>query len=66
MELGQEVVESQRSIRSPATRGYATGQATELFEAAGFQIDRLVDDFTDRAYEPGDEIFTIIGRRPAD
>jgi SAM-dependent methyltransferase len=60
-----EVVERQRSVRSPATRGYTPQQATELYVSAGFLVERVVADFTARRYEPGDEIFTIVGLRPA-
>jgi ubiquinone/menaquinone biosynthesis C-methylase UbiE len=59
------VVESERSVRSPATRGYTVEQAVELYREAGFEVEQVVSEFTDRPYEAGDDIFTIVGRRPA-
>jgi SAM-dependent methyltransferase len=59
------VVQSERSVRSPATRGYTPEQAVRLYEAAGFEVDRVVSGFTDHPREAGDEIFTVFGRRPA-
>ena len=58
------VIESERSVRSPATRGYTVDQAVDLYQAAGFEVDRIVSGFTDDPFKPGDEVFTVIGRRP--
>jgi len=59
------VVASERSVRSPATRGYTPDQAVALYESAGFEVEAIVGRFTDRPYQVADEIFTIFGRRPS-
>jgi SAM-dependent methyltransferase len=62
--LDGQVVQSERSVRSPATRGYTVEQAVHLYESAGFEVERVVADFTDEAYTRGVDIFTIFGCRP--
>ena len=60
--VGGEVVESERHVRSPATRGYTLEQASALFEDGGFQIEYVVAGFSQRRLREGDNVFTIVAR----
>ena len=58
-----EVVATELYTRSPATRGYALDQITEMLEKAGFRDVRAVSGFSEEVASPEDSVFCIFGRR---
>ena len=60
--VGREVVAAERHVQRPATRSYTLDQARALYLQGGLELERIVDEFTDRPYEGG-RVFTIIGSR---
>jgi len=59
-----EVVETERQVRSPATRWYTQPQVVELYAAAGFTQVQLVRGFSDAPASETDGIFSAFGHRP--
>ena len=62
MIVGGEVVAAERHVQKPATRSYTLDQARALYLQGGLEVERVVDEFSDRPYEGG-RVFTIIGSR---
>jgi hypothetical protein len=61
---GDEVVDTEHQVRSPATRWYTQPQVVELYTAAGLTDVRLVRGFTDAPATEADTIFSAFGRHP--
>ncbi len=59
------VVHSEHHGRSPALRWYTQDQAAALYRKAGFDDIRVLANFTFESASDADELFTIIGRKPA-
>lgn len=59
------VIQEELHQQSPATRWYTQAQARALYEAAGFVKLELRGYFRQTPATAGDEIFIIIGQRPA-
>jgi SAM-dependent methyltransferase len=57
-----EVVAAERHVQKPATRSYTLDHARALYLQSGLEVERVVDEFSDRPYEGG-RVFTIIGTR---
>jgi hypothetical protein len=57
-----EVVAAERHVQKPATRSYTLDQARALYLQAGLELERVVDEFSDRPFAGG-RVFTIIGSR---
>jgi SAM-dependent methyltransferase len=64
--IQDQVVASDRYVRSPATREYSVNQARALYEDAGLRVARVLSGFSDRPWSAGDRLFTVVGIRPAD
>lgn len=60
--VGGEVVAAERHVQKPATRSYTLDQARALYLQGGLELERVVDEFSDRPFEGG-SVFTIIGLR---
>lgn len=60
---GGRVIQSERYVRSPATRWYTPQQARALYETAGFTNIRVVEGFSDRPVAAGTRLFCVFGTR---
>jgi SAM-dependent methyltransferase len=59
-----KMVGTEHHERSPATRNYSLDEARSLYEAAGFRVERVTGDFSDRPYDPiNHATFEILGVR---
>lgn len=58
------VVRSERHLRQPATRAWRDDEVAVLYEEAGFLDVEWCANFTRQPHRSGDEVFTIIARRP--
>jgi cyclopropane fatty-acyl-phospholipid synthase-like methyltransferase len=58
------VVRSERHRREPATRAWREYEVAELYDQAGFIHLEWFANFTREPHQPGDEVFTIVARRP--
>ena len=58
-----KVVESERTVRSPATRNYDRSTIQRLHATAGFGELRWLSGFTRDAARPDDRIVTTLARR---
>ncbi len=59
-----DIIASELSTRSPATRWYTQAQAIRLNEATGFTHIRVVTEFSQKPASPEDPVFSILGERP--
>jgi len=59
-----DIIASELSTRSPATRWYTQAQAIRLYEATGFTHIRVVTEFSQKPASPEDPVFSILGERP--
>src|SRR6266567_4983538 len=59
-----DIIASELSTRSPATRWYTQAQAIRLNEATGFTHIRVVTEFSQEPASPEDPVFSILGERP--
>jgi SAM-dependent methyltransferase len=57
------IVAEERHVRSPATRSYTVAQARALYQDAGFEVDQILEGFTDAPAADDSRLFTIYGRR---
>lgn len=60
--VGGEIVAAERHVQKPATRSYTLDRARALYLQGGLEVERVVDEFSERPYEGG-RVFTIIGSR---
>jgi SAM-dependent methyltransferase len=58
------VVRSERHRREPATRAWREDEVAALYDEAGLVDLEWFANFTRAPHQPGDEVFTIVARRP--
>jgi len=58
------VVRSERHLREPATRAWSEAEVAALYEDAGFVELEWCANFTREPHQSGDEVFTVVARRP--
>jgi SAM-dependent methyltransferase len=59
-----DIIASELSTRSPATRWYTQTQAIRLYEETGFTHIRVVTEFSQESASQEDSVFSILGVRP--
>lgn len=59
-----EVIASEHHQWSPATRWYSQGQATQLYQDAGFANIQLFKGFSSEPATEADTIFSVLGQKP--
>jgi cyclopropane fatty-acyl-phospholipid synthase-like methyltransferase len=58
------VVRSERHLREPATRAWREDEVAALYEEAAFADLEWFANFTRAPHQAGDEVFTVVARRP--
>ena len=58
------VIRSERHVRAPGTRAWREDEVAALYEQAGFVELEWCANFTREPHRSGDEVFTVVGRRP--
>jgi len=58
------VIRSERHLREPATKAWCEEEVAALYEEAGFVELEWCANFTREPHQSGDEVFTVIARRP--
>jgi cyclopropane fatty-acyl-phospholipid synthase-like methyltransferase len=58
------VIRSERHLREPATKAWREEEVAALYEQAGFVELEWCANFTREPHQSGDEVFTVIARRP--
>lgn len=64
--LDGKMIAEEHHRRSPATRWYTQSQALQLYRLAGFTNLQVLHAFTRQPAAEDEELFTILGIRPAD
>lgn len=59
-----DVITSEHHQWSPATRWYSQGQATQLYQDAGFTNIQVFKGFTHEPATEVDTVFTVLGQKP--
>lgn len=62
--ISGEVIATEEHSRSPATVWYSPGEASTLFEDAGFTNVRVFHGFSSTPVREGDRLFTVVGEAP--
>ena len=60
-----DVIFTEDHVRSPGVRWYTQEEALALYREAGFEEIRMYKEFTWEAASTADDIFTLLGRKPA-
>jgi SAM-dependent methyltransferase len=58
------VIRSERHVREPATRAWREDEVATLYGEAGFADLEWFANFTREPHQTGDEVFTVVARRP--
>jgi SAM-dependent methyltransferase len=62
--VGDEVIATERHVRSPATRSYTQDEARQLYERHGFSPIELLGEFVWSPARDDERVFCVIGVRP--